>query len=164
MKIMKNNLKELLDSFNVGLVTYSIYLNEFKCHFDLPDIPKDYFLPVAGIDVITDDDCKFVLNALKNQLKDIDTRYTQEEKDADYKPYNDELFFISLFAGQMFDLWFGKHKFIWKDGNIGNNEIECYVDIFLFDFWKYLEGKKSYVGMKRSANDLYKHYSKLYLS
>ena len=64
----------------------------------------------------------------------------------------------------MFDLWFGKHKFIWLEGNIGNNEIECYVDIFLFDFWKYLEGKKSYVGMKRSANDLYKHYSKLYLS
>ena len=53
---MKNNLKELLDSFNVGLVTYSIYLNEFKYYFDLPDIPKDYFLPVAGIDVIDDDD------------------------------------------------------------------------------------------------------------
>lgn len=48
--------------------------------------------------------------------------------------------------------------------SIGNNQIECWVDIFLFDFWKYLEDKKSYVVLKRSANELYKHYSKSYLS
>lgn len=145
------------------MVTYSIYLNEFKCYFDLPDIPKDYFLPVAGIDVINDDDCKLVLNAYKKELKEIDGKYSQEEKYSDYKQYNDELFFLSLFAGQLFDLWFGKHNFIWRNGDIGNNQIEGYVDIFLFDFWKYLEGKKSFVGLKRSANNLYKHYSNLYL-
>lgn len=160
---MENNLKKLLDSFNVGLVTYSIYLNEFKCYFNLPDIPKDYFLPLAGIDVVDDDDCKLVLNNLKKKLEEIDQRYTEEEKNSDYKPYNDELFFLSLFAGQLFDLWFGKHKFIWRDEDIGNNELESYIDIFLFDFWKHLEGKKSYVGMKRSANELYKKYSELYL-
>jgi len=163
MNIIKNNLKEILDSFDIGLVTYSIYLNEFKCYFDLPDIPKDFFLPVAGINVINDDDCKFVLNDLKRKLKEIDKKYTKEEKDSDYKPYNDELFFLSLFAGQLFDLWFGKQKFVWRDGDIGNNQIECYVDIFLFDFWEYLDGKKSYIEMKRSANELYKHYLKLYL-
>lgn len=161
---MRNNLKELLDRFNVGLVTYGIYLNEFKCHSDLPNIPKDFFLPVAGTDVVCDDDCKMVLNTLKNQLKEIDERYTKEEKDSGYKPYNDELFFLSLFAGQLFDLWFGKHEFIWRDGDIGNNPIEGSIDTFLFDFWKYLEGKRSYVGLKRSATELYKRYSQLYLS
>lgn len=46
---------------------------------------------------VDDDGCKFVLNLYKNQLKEIDVRYNQEQKDSDYKPYNDELFFLSLF-------------------------------------------------------------------
>ncbi len=161
---MKNNLKILLDSFDAGLVTYGIYLNEMKCYFNLPDIPRDFFLPVAHVDIFNDDDCKMVLNYLKEDLKLVDLKYTQEQKEMDYKPYNDDLFFISLFAGQLFDLWYGKMKFIWMDGDIGNNLIESGIDAFLFDFWEYLEGKKSYVRLKRSANDLKKQYQDYFIN
>ena len=45
---IKMNAREWLDTLDIGLVTYDIYKDEFKCYGELPNIPQDYFLPIAN--------------------------------------------------------------------------------------------------------------------
>lgn len=90
------NVKEWLDTLDIGLVTYDIYKEEFKCYGELPSIPRDYFLPIAGFDIINDDTCKLVLDSLKAENKRIDKKYTKEEQESESREYNTDCFFISL--------------------------------------------------------------------
>jgi hypothetical protein len=152
------NIKDWLDGLNVGIVTYDTYYTQFKCYGDLPDIPKDYFLPLAGIDIVSDELCKMVLGYLKTENKKIDIKYTKEEQEIVFNQELDvDCFFVQLNAGQIFDFWFGKKKYI------ENNTLQACIDCFLFDFWKYLRDEITYEELKSSAKELNNTYEKISL-
>lgn len=155
------NVKEWLDTLDIGLVTYDIYKEEFKYYGELPSIPRDYFLPIAGFDIINDDTCKLVLDSLKAENKRIDKKYTKEEQESESREYNTDCFFISLNAGQVFDFLFGKKKYIWdKNGFNAPASIQACLDAFLFDFWNYLREEITFDELKASAKELNDAYEK----
>lgn len=158
------NAREWLDTLDIGLVTYDIYKDEFKCYGELPNIPQDYFLPIAGLDIINDDTCKLVLDSLKTENKKIDKKYTKKEQENGSKEYNTDCFFVSLNAGQIFDFWFGKKKYIWdKNSFNAPANIQACLDIFLFNFWNYLREEINFDELKASAKELNDTYEKYYM-
>ena len=147
---------EFLDRLNVGLVTYDTYLQQILSHGDLPTIPRNYFLPIAGYDITDEKLCKAVLDSLKEDNKRIDEKYSKEEQlELFNEAFDTDCFFVQLNAGQVFDFWFGKKKYI------ENNTLHAYLDCFAFDFWKYLREEITYEKLKESASKLNHAYEEL---
>jgi len=152
------NIKEWLDNLDVGFVTYDTYYSQIKCYAGLPKIPSAYFLPLAGVDIVSEELCKMVLDCLKVENKKIDEKYTKEEQEVVFNQELDtDCFFIQLNAGQVFDFWFGKKKYI------ENNILQSRIDCFIFDFWKYLREEITYNELKSSAKELNNTYEKISL-
>lgn len=148
------SFQELMNAMNVGLVSYHIYKNEWiTCGGDLPDVPKDYFLPL----IENDNKLYEVFNYLKKRNKEIDQKYSKEYQELcsiGSSDYESECFFVHLWLGNIFDYWFGKLP------PIDNNNIDCDCDILGMDFWKYLRDECTLDELKSSAKNLYEDYIK----
>lgn len=148
--------KEFLDSLDLGVVSYFTYRNELMLCGGLPQIPKDYFLPVAGIDLNSDDICKLIIEYLRKQNKQIDEKYPDNEQDifniGIITPYESECFLLQLNLGQLFDFWHGKMSFI--DDNKLGIEYELLVD----KFWDCIKGDCTYEELKDYSNKFYDYY------
>lgn len=145
--------ENLMKNMNVGLVSYHIYKNEWEsCFGKLPEIPKDYTLPLIN----NDNDLDAAFNYLKIRNMEIDLTYPKEVQESSFgaSDYESECFFVHLWLGTIFDYWFGKLK------PIDNINIVCECDILDMCFWEYLRNERTIEELKEHAQKVKDTYDK----
>lgn len=152
---MSFTFNDLMKHMNNGIVTYFTFRNEFMLYGDLPEVPKDYFLPIANYDLISDEICKKVINELRLKNKEIDQKYSREEQESfcmSLTPYESDCFFIQLNLGQLFDFWHGKLSYI------ENENLELEYELLVDKFWDCIKEKCTYEELKEYSNRFYECY------
>lgn len=148
------NFEDVMKHINASLPLYYTMKNEVGMTDEyLPSLPKDFFFPQAGIDIVSDDDCRILLEYCKNWNKEID------ELDENSMEYSKQCYFCALLFCPIFDFWFGRLSY--KNHESIHN---CKFDILSFDFWEYLRGNITYEELKQSGRELYDEYTKYELS
>lgn len=152
---MSFSFMDLMSAMEIGAVSYFTYKSYFVWFRNLPDIPKDYYLPIANIDLVSDDSCKTIIGDLTVKKKEMDRNYPTEEEQLFNINYNNDCFFTALYLGQMFDYWYGKLPII------DSKKLELKYELLLDKFWSCLNEECSYEDLKAYAGIFYHSYLKI---
>lgn len=151
---MSYTFMDLMNNMQNGAVSYYTYRNEYLSRgFRLPNIPKGYFLPLANVDLVSDEFCKILIDDLRKKNKELDYKYTLGEQESGCcMAYEDDCFFIALNLGQLFDYWHGKLPFI------DDPKLDLEYELLLDEFWDCLKNRSSYEELKEYSNRFYNCY------
>ena len=143
---------DLMRVMNTGAVSYFTYKSYFMWFRDLPGIPDDYYLPIANIDLNSDDRCKALISGLRIKTGELEKSFPAESEELFNTDYSKGCFLISLHLGQMFDFWYGKLTFI------DNKKLEIKYELLLDKFWSCLKKECGYEDLKEYAGNFYHAY------